>query len=215
MRRPGPRGQKQQGVLRQLERAGAARGDERGPRRAGSEERARDDRRRRLPRPSSSRPSSSISTARSSTTSASPTSTGALLRATRCSGSTYEWVSWRHLLTDEYRRGGAYLIPHGSFDWTEDVGTPLRPADRAVGRPGRVASRGRAVRAARGFRGPDARDLLGRRAAQRPAPERRTSSKSCARSPRTRRSRSRLRSSRRAPRAIARASSSCSRCPRR
>src|SRR5262249_40545964 len=33
-----------EGVLRRLERAGAARGDERRPRRAGAEERARDDR---------------------------------------------------------------------------------------------------------------------------------------------------------------------------
>ena len=43
-------------------------------------------------------------------------------------GSTYEWVAWRHLLTEEFRRGGAYLIPHGSFDWTEDVGTRYVPA---------------------------------------------------------------------------------------
>jgi diguanylate cyclase (GGDEF)-like protein len=42
-------------------------------------------------------------------------------------GSTYEWVSWRQLLTDEYRRGGAYLIPHGSFDWSEDVGSRYVP----------------------------------------------------------------------------------------
>ena len=42
-------------------------------------------------------------------------------------GSTYEWGSWRQLLTDEYRRGGAYLIPHGSFDWSEDVGTRYVP----------------------------------------------------------------------------------------
>ena len=42
-------------------------------------------------------------------------------------GSTYEWNSWRQLLIDEYRRGGAYLIPHGSFDWSEDVGTRYVP----------------------------------------------------------------------------------------
>jgi diguanylate cyclase (GGDEF)-like protein len=42
-------------------------------------------------------------------------------------GSTYEWASWRQLLTDEYRRGGAYLLPHGSFDWTADVGTRYVP----------------------------------------------------------------------------------------
>src|SRR5919204_104861 len=42
-------------------------------------------------------------------------------------GSTYEWGSWKRLLTDKYRRGGAYLIPHGSFDWTDDVGTRYVP----------------------------------------------------------------------------------------
>ncbi len=42
-------------------------------------------------------------------------------------GSTYEWASWRQLLTDEYRRGGAYLIPHGSFDWSADVGKRYVP----------------------------------------------------------------------------------------
>ncbi|MFL5950738.1 MAG: diguanylate cyclase domain-containing protein [Gaiellaceae bacterium] len=42
-------------------------------------------------------------------------------------GSTYEWVAWRHLLTEEFRRGGAFLIPHGSFDWTGDVGKRYVP----------------------------------------------------------------------------------------
>jgi diguanylate cyclase (GGDEF)-like protein len=42
-------------------------------------------------------------------------------------GSTYEWSSWRQLLTDEYRRGGTYLIPHGSFDWSADEGTRYVP----------------------------------------------------------------------------------------
>ena len=42
-------------------------------------------------------------------------------------GSTYEWGSWKQLLTDEYRRGGAYLIPHGSFDWSEDIGKRYVP----------------------------------------------------------------------------------------
>jgi diguanylate cyclase (GGDEF)-like protein len=48
-------------------------------------------------------------------------------------GSTYEWSSWKQLLADEYQRGGAYLIPHGSFDWSADVGTryvpDLEPSD--------------------------------------------------------------------------------------
>jgi diguanylate cyclase (GGDEF)-like protein len=42
-------------------------------------------------------------------------------------GSTYEWSSWRRLLTEEYRRGGAYLIPHGSFDWSQDIGQRYVP----------------------------------------------------------------------------------------
>jgi diguanylate cyclase (GGDEF)-like protein len=42
-------------------------------------------------------------------------------------GSTYEWSSWKQLLTDEYRHGGAFLIPHGSFDWSADVGTRYVP----------------------------------------------------------------------------------------
>jgi diguanylate cyclase (GGDEF)-like protein len=50
-------------------------------------------------------------------------------------GSTYEWVAWRHLLTEEYRRGGAYLIPHGSFDWTEDVGTRYVPEMKPLDDP--------------------------------------------------------------------------------
>src|SRR6266566_2449476 len=42
-------------------------------------------------------------------------------------GSTEAWGSWKQLLTDEYRRGGAYLIPHGSFDWSEDIGKRYVP----------------------------------------------------------------------------------------
>jgi diguanylate cyclase (GGDEF)-like protein len=42
-------------------------------------------------------------------------------------GSTYEWGAWRYLLTEEFRRGGAYLIPYGSFDWSEDIGTRYVP----------------------------------------------------------------------------------------
>jgi diguanylate cyclase (GGDEF)-like protein len=50
-------------------------------------------------------------------------------------GSTYEWVAWRHLLTEEYRRGGAYLIPHGSFDWSGDVGTRYVPQMQPLNDP--------------------------------------------------------------------------------
>ncbi|MFL5944656.1 MAG: diguanylate cyclase [Gaiellaceae bacterium] len=51
-------------------------------------------------------------------------------------GSTYEWVAWRHLLTEEFRRGGAYLIPHGSFDWRGDVGARYVPQMQPVDQPG-------------------------------------------------------------------------------
>jgi diguanylate cyclase (GGDEF)-like protein len=48
-------------------------------------------------------------------------------------GSTYDWTAWRHLLAEDFRRGGAYLIPHGSFDWSDDIGTryvpQLEPSD--------------------------------------------------------------------------------------
>ncbi len=43
-------------------------------------------------------------------------------------GSTYEWDSWRSLLVERFRQGGAYLIPYGSFDWSEDVGNRYVPA---------------------------------------------------------------------------------------
>src|SRR6478752_7736344 len=51
-------------------------------------------------------------------------------------GSTYDWTSWRHLLTEEFRRGGAYLIPHGSFDWSDDVGTRYVPKMEPSDDPG-------------------------------------------------------------------------------
>src|SRR5262245_23055131 len=50
-------------------------------------------------------------------------------------GSTYEWGAWRHLLTEEFRRGGAYLIPHGSFDWAADIGTRYVPEMEASDDP--------------------------------------------------------------------------------
>jgi diguanylate cyclase (GGDEF)-like protein len=50
-------------------------------------------------------------------------------------GSTYDWGSWKQLLTEKYRRGGAYLIPHGSFDWSEDIGTRYVPDVEPVDEP--------------------------------------------------------------------------------
>jgi diguanylate cyclase (GGDEF)-like protein len=50
-------------------------------------------------------------------------------------GSTYEWGAWRHLLTEQFRHGGAYLIPHGSFDWSVDIGTRYVPQMEASDDP--------------------------------------------------------------------------------
>jgi diguanylate cyclase (GGDEF)-like protein len=50
-------------------------------------------------------------------------------------GCTYEWSSWQPLLVDRYRWGGAYLIPHGSFDWTEDTGSRYVPQVEASDDP--------------------------------------------------------------------------------
>ena len=50
-------------------------------------------------------------------------------------GCTYEWSSWKPLLAEQYRRGGAYLIPHGSFDWSEDTGSRYVPKVEASDDP--------------------------------------------------------------------------------
>jgi diguanylate cyclase (GGDEF)-like protein len=42
-------------------------------------------------------------------------------------GSTYDWDSWQQLLVDRFRHDGAYLIPHGSFDWSVDIGNRYVP----------------------------------------------------------------------------------------
>ena len=42
-------------------------------------------------------------------------------------GSTYVWESWQQLLVDQFRHDGAYLIPHGSFDWSADIGDRYVP----------------------------------------------------------------------------------------
>ena len=50
-------------------------------------------------------------------------------------GSTYDWASWRPLLHEQFRQGGAYLIPHGSFEWATDVGDRYVPDYQAVDDP--------------------------------------------------------------------------------
>ena len=42
-------------------------------------------------------------------------------------GDTLAWEAWAPLLDDRYRRGGAYLIAHGTFDWSDDVGRRYIP----------------------------------------------------------------------------------------
>jgi diguanylate cyclase (GGDEF)-like protein len=42
-------------------------------------------------------------------------------------GDTLPWEAWSPLLEDRFRRAGAYLIPHGTFDWTTDTGRRYVP----------------------------------------------------------------------------------------
>lgn len=46
-------------------------------------------------------------------------------------GSAYEWESWAPLLDDRFLRHGAYVIKHGEFDWSTDVGARYVP-ERSV-----------------------------------------------------------------------------------
>jgi diguanylate cyclase (GGDEF)-like protein len=43
-------------------------------------------------------------------------------------GDTLDWDAWAPLLDERFERGGAYLIPHGAFDWGSDVGRRYVPA---------------------------------------------------------------------------------------
>jgi diguanylate cyclase (GGDEF)-like protein len=51
-------------------------------------------------------------------------------------GSTYDWDSWQMLLTERFCHGGAYLIPHGAFDWSLDIGNRYVPQIDAPDEPG-------------------------------------------------------------------------------
>jgi diguanylate cyclase (GGDEF)-like protein len=42
-------------------------------------------------------------------------------------GDVLPWEGWAPLLEERFRRGGAYLIPHGAFDWTNDIGRRYVP----------------------------------------------------------------------------------------
>jgi len=50
-------------------------------------------------------------------------------------GSTYDWGSWQQLLVERFRQDGAYLIPHGSFDWSVDIGDRYVPQISAAADP--------------------------------------------------------------------------------
>jgi diguanylate cyclase (GGDEF)-like protein len=50
-------------------------------------------------------------------------------------GCTYEWSSWQPLLAEQFRRGGAYMITHGTFDWSEDTGSRYVPKVEASDDP--------------------------------------------------------------------------------
>jgi diguanylate cyclase (GGDEF)-like protein len=43
-------------------------------------------------------------------------------------GDTLDWGAWEPLLDAHFERSGAYLIPHGAFDWGSDVGRRYVPA---------------------------------------------------------------------------------------
>jgi diguanylate cyclase (GGDEF)-like protein len=42
-------------------------------------------------------------------------------------GDTLPWEAWSPLLEEQFCQAGAYLIPHGSFDWTNDTGRRYVP----------------------------------------------------------------------------------------
>ena len=42
-------------------------------------------------------------------------------------GDTLPWEAWEPLLDERFAVNGAYMIPHGAFDWTDDVGMRYIP----------------------------------------------------------------------------------------
>ncbi|MGZ4295295.1 MAG: GAF domain-containing protein, partial [Solirubrobacteraceae bacterium] len=42
-------------------------------------------------------------------------------------GDTLQWEGWEPLLDDRYAVNGAYMIPHGAFDWEHDTGARYIP----------------------------------------------------------------------------------------
>ena len=64
---------------------------------------------------------------------------------------------WEPLLDERFAVSGAYMIPHGAFDWERRRRPPLHPRLGAEREPRRLASRRRAVRADAPHRRPPAR----------------------------------------------------------
>jgi diguanylate cyclase (GGDEF)-like protein len=50
-------------------------------------------------------------------------------------GDTLPWEGWEPLLDERFAIKGAYMIPHGAFDWTDDVGARYIPDWEPTGRP--------------------------------------------------------------------------------
>jgi diguanylate cyclase (GGDEF)-like protein len=42
-------------------------------------------------------------------------------------GDTLPWEAWEPLLDERFSLGGAYMIPHGAFDWEDDIGRRYIP----------------------------------------------------------------------------------------
>ena len=50
-------------------------------------------------------------------------------------GDTLPWEAWSPLLDERFSQAGAYLIPHGAFDWTNDTGRRYVPGWTPVDDP--------------------------------------------------------------------------------
>ncbi len=50
-------------------------------------------------------------------------------------GDTLPWEGWEPLLDERFAVGGAYMIPHGAFDWEHDMGARYIPDWEPSGRP--------------------------------------------------------------------------------
>ena len=83
-------------------------------------------------------------------------------------------AEWQPLLDERFQRRGAYVVPAGEYDWSaeSDASSYIPDVEPGDG-SGRLAARGRALRADAPLGRPPARHPLGRRAGQPAAPARR------------------------------------------